>query len=142
MPEPPSLAAVSLFVRDMAASVAFYRAVGLDVPEGAEAQHHVGVTLPNGLALELDTHALTRAYDPTWQPPPAGGSGVLQFLLSSREAVDASYTRLTGAGYAGRLVPFDAFWGARYAVVLDPDGNFVALTSAQDPARGAPMPPL
>ena len=38
-------------------------------------------------------------------------------------AVDVAYGDLTEAGYAGQQPPFDAFWGARYAVVTDPDGN-------------------
>ena len=42
---------------------------------------------------------------------------------------------LTAAGYAGRQPPYDTFWGARYAVVADPDGNDVGIMSALDPAR-------
>jgi uncharacterized glyoxalase superfamily protein PhnB len=33
------------------------------------------------------------------------------------------------AGHRSHLAPFDAFWGARYAVVLDPDGNRVGISS-------------
>jgi len=39
----------------------------------------------------------------------------------------AAWAELTGAGYAGHLEPWDAFWGMRYAVVRDPDGNPVDL---------------
>ena len=31
--------------------------------------------------------------------------------------------------------PYDAFWGARYAVVSDPDGNGVGIMSPIDPAQ-------
>ena len=31
--------------------------------------------------------------------------------------------------------PFDAFWGARYAIVADPDGNDVGLMSPIDESR-------
>jgi uncharacterized glyoxalase superfamily protein PhnB len=41
--------------------------------------------------------------------------------------VDALYEELVGSGYEGELKPWDAFWGQRYAVVLDPDGNGVDL---------------
>jgi uncharacterized glyoxalase superfamily protein PhnB len=44
--------------------------------------------------------------------------------------VDARYAELTAAGYEGHLKPFDAFWGQRYAVVHDPDGNAVDLYAA------------
>ena len=45
-------------------------------------------------------------------------------------AVDATYAKLTGAGYEGRTEPWDAPWGQRYATVLDPDGNSVDLFAA------------
>ena len=41
--------------------------------------------------------------------------------------MDAAYGELTATGYHGELAPFDAFWGQRYAVVHDPDGNGVDL---------------
>jgi uncharacterized glyoxalase superfamily protein PhnB len=34
---------------------------------------------------------------------------------------------LTAAGHHGKTAPWDAFWGQRYATVLDPDGNQVDL---------------
>jgi len=37
------------------------------------------------------------------------------------------YENLVGAGHHGELKPWDAFWGMRYAVVHDPDGNGVDL---------------
>ena len=38
-----------------------------------------------------------------------------------------AYAELTGAGAEGALEPWDAFWGMRYAIVHDPDGNPVDL---------------
>ena len=55
-------------------------------------------------------------------------------------AVDDTYTDITSAGYSGRQQPYDAFWGARYAIVEDPDGNPVGLLSPIDAAR-KPWPP-
>ena len=34
----------------------------------------------------------------------------------------------------------DAFWGARYAVVSDPEGNGVGIMSPVDPARRSEPP--
>ena len=59
---------------------------------------------------------------------------VLGFKFASRDEVDRVYADLTGAGYRGQQPPYDAFWGARYAVVEDPDGNAVGLMSPIDPA--------
>ena len=63
---------------------------------------------------------------------------VVGFSVASREAVDRLYQELTTAGYGGRQPPFDAFWGARYAIVADPDGNDVGLMSPMEESRRTP----
>jgi uncharacterized glyoxalase superfamily protein PhnB len=55
--------------------------------------------------------------------------------LPSRDAVDGRYDELTADGFPGRQAPYDAFWGARYAIVADPDGRDVGLMSPIDPDR-------
>jgi len=62
-------------------------------------------------------------------------SVIVGFSLPNRDAVDQRYAELTSAGYVGRQPPFDAFWGARYAIVADPDGNDVGLMSPIDETR-------
>ena len=47
---------------------------------------------------------------------------------------------LTVTGYRGASTAFDAFWGARYAIVEDPDGVAIGLMSPIDPARKMPPP--
>ena len=66
---------------------------------------------------------------------------IIGFSLSSREAVDDRYA-LVAAGYTGRQPPYDTFWGARYAVIEDPDGNRVGLMRTRDPARTSAPPAL
>jgi glyoxalase/bleomycin resistance protein/dioxygenase superfamily protein len=81
-----------------------------------------------------------------WRADPASARVVIGFSLPTREAVDERYAELTSAGYAGRQPPFDAFWGARYAIVADPDGNDVGLISPLEewrrtwPAKDSPPP--
>ena len=58
--------------------------------------------------------------------------------LADFKAVDQMYADLTGAGYRAQQPPYDAIWGARYAVVEDPDGNPVGLMSEADPALAQP----
>ncbi|MEV8532722.1 VOC family protein [Streptomyces sp. NPDC051211] len=127
----PRLDMIGLVVSDMAASLAFYRRLGLDIPAGAEAQPHVEVVLPGGMRVGWDTEEVMRSFDPGWSRPAAGGDRIgLAFLCGSPSEVDALYAELTEAGYAGRLKPWDAEWGQRYAVVLDPDGCGVSLFAA------------
>ena len=141
MPDPgPVIDQLNLAVRDMEATVAFYRRLGLriDAAPGAE---HVAVRLANGLSLELDAVSFVPQWDTGWSGT-TGGGAVLGFKLDTREAVDERYADLTGAGYRGHQPPWDAFWGARYAIVDDPDGHPVGLMSPVDPARrSSPTPP-
>jgi uncharacterized glyoxalase superfamily protein PhnB len=41
--------------------------------------------------------------------------------------VDEAFKKLTSAGFKAKKEPWDAFWGQRYASVIDPDGNAVDL---------------
>jgi uncharacterized glyoxalase superfamily protein PhnB len=41
--------------------------------------------------------------------------------------VDRTHAELVGAGHRSHKDPWDAPWGQRYAVVLDPDGTSVDL---------------
>ena len=43
------------------------------------------------------------------------------------------HAELSELGAGSHLAPFDAFWGQRYATVLDPDGIRVGLDAARSP---------
>ncbi|MBF6522612.1 hypothetical protein CJ469_03529 [Nocardia farcinica] len=118
---------IGIITSDMAASLAFYRTLGLEFPAGSEDQPHVEATLAGGMRLALDTEDTIRSFHPDWQPTRGGGRIGLAFRCADPAAVDALYAELTAAGYAGELKPWDAVWGQRYAVVNDPDGNGVDL---------------
>lgn len=119
---------IGIVVSDMAAALAFYRMLGMNLPATADTEPHVEVSLAGGLRLGFDTEDTIRSFDPGFTTPPPGGGRVgLAFLVPSPADVDVLYAELTGAGHHGELAPFDAFWGQRYAMVLDPDGNGVDL---------------
>jgi uncharacterized glyoxalase superfamily protein PhnB len=119
---------VDLTVKDVRASAEFYRKLGFDVPDvweqGGEAHH---CTIPDGPMM--NSLPLTKGFDPSW---PDGPGLVLIFHVEGRDAVDAKHAELVGGGFRSHLSPFDAFWGARYAIVDDPDGNHVGIMSESD----------
>ena len=117
---------VGIVVRDMGASLEFYRRLGLDIPEGAEDEPHAEATTPSGLRLAWDTAELIEQIDPTWTEPSGGHRIALAFLCPSPAQVDAKYDELAALGH-GHKEPWDAFWGQRYAIVKDPDGNTIDL---------------
>jgi catechol 2,3-dioxygenase-like lactoylglutathione lyase family enzyme len=134
----PQLNAIGMVVEDMSRALAFYRRLGLDLPPEADEQPHVEAPLPGGLRLLWDTVETVHSFDPDWQPP-RGGPGIsLAFDCGSPADVDRAYEELTSLGHEGHRPPWDAFWGQRYAVMRDPDGNsvdlFAALEGATPPA--------
>jgi catechol 2,3-dioxygenase-like lactoylglutathione lyase family enzyme len=128
MPAFPDL--VGLVVRDMAAALRFYRLLGMPIPDDTEKEDHVEVTGPNGLRVAWDTLALIKSFNPDWVENPTGNRIGLAFKCDSSAEVDALHAKIVAAGYHSHKAPWDAFWGQRYAVVVDPDGNLIDLFAA------------
>jgi uncharacterized glyoxalase superfamily protein PhnB len=137
MDEGSVLRGIHLIVRDVTATVAFYQRAGLEFESVSK---HFARVASERAALEIGSYELTRGYDPAFREPRAGGGTALQIGVDSREAVDAKFAELTGAGYPAHLAPFDAFWGSRYAEVRDPDGNIVGFQSPRDESKVARPP--
>jgi uncharacterized glyoxalase superfamily protein PhnB len=116
---------IGITVRDMAKALAFYRLIGLDIPSGVETEQHVECK-SNGYRIAWDSLELMKSLNPDWVEPVGNRIG-LAFLCDSPAEVDALYERVVAAGYIGHKKPWDAFWGQRYAVVVDPDGNLIDL---------------
>ncbi|MGA7098212.1 MAG: VOC family protein [Acidimicrobiia bacterium] len=117
---------IGLIVKDMSASLGFYRLLGLDIPPEADREPHVEITLPGGVRLAWDTVEVIESFT-DWEPPAGGHRIALAFLCDGPTDVDTQHGRLTDAGHQSHTDPFDAFWGQRYASVLDPDGNVIDL---------------
>jgi uncharacterized glyoxalase superfamily protein PhnB len=123
----PQLGVFAVVVKDMARSVAFYRQLGLEFPDGAEGEAHAEAPLPGGLRYALDTEDVMRMFDPEWRRPSEGHTTAGAFRCDSPEEVDGLYAELLEAGATPHKEPWDAFWGQRYAQLNDPDGNVLDL---------------
>ena len=136
--QPASLDQVNLVCADFDATLSFYRELGLSVreaPPSPDGIRHATAQMSGGIQLEFDNRPLARLYNAAWRSGVPDGATLATFVLPTRVAVDAIYARLLAAGHRGRQRPFDAFWGARYAIVADPDGRDVGLSSAIDEAH-------
>lgn len=122
---------VGIIVRDMAEALKFYRLVGLDIPTDADSESHVEFKTPGGFRIAWDTLELMQSIHADWVEPVGYRMG-LAFLCDSPADVDATHARLMAAGYESAKAPWDAFWGQRYAVVVDPDGNLIDLFAGLD----------
>ena len=116
---------IGIVVKEMSATLDFYRALGLDIPQGAEKEDHVEVKV-NGYRIAWDTEEVVKGFNPNWHAPDGSRIG-LAFLCDDAADVDATYQRVIAQGHRAHKEPFDAFWGQRYAQVLDPDGNVIDL---------------
>lgn len=125
MQSPVKSVVVELVTRDVARSLAFYRLLGLSVPEPEGP--HVEVALPGGNTLAFDTDEVIAGMHPGWTPPDGAGRVAIAFGFDAPREVDAVFEKLTAAGHPAVLKPFDAPWGQRYATVEDPDGTSVDL---------------
>jgi catechol 2,3-dioxygenase-like lactoylglutathione lyase family enzyme len=123
---PLTSAVFQVFAKDLQLSIDFYRLLGLPVPDPDVP--HVAVQLPGGNSLSLDTEETIAGMHPGWAPPSSPDSRLALALgVDSPAEVDALFEKVTAAGHAGPLAPYDAPWGMRYATVADPDGNWVDL---------------
>ncbi|QYR19677.1 VOC family protein [Paenibacillus sp. sptzw28] len=116
---------IGIIVKDMKRSLDFYRILGLEIPESANDDIHVEAQ-QSGFRLAFDTQETIKDVYGSWDEP-VGHRIELAFLCESREAVDELFRKITENGYNGHREPWDAFWGQRYAIVQDADGNLISL---------------
>ena len=99
--------------------------------------------MPSGLIIHFDSPRLAASYNTGWREPDGTGSGnMLSFKVAERDEVDELHRRLTDLGHPSPQAPYDAFWGSRFAIVDDPDGNHIGIMSAADPTRRTAPPDL
>lgn len=103
-----SLSAVTLAVREMARSTAFYEALGFERlyggPQAGFTSYRAGESYLNLIATEAAPGFWGRAI----------------FYVDD---VDAFHTSAKAAGLAPQFAPRDAPWGERHFHIFDPDGH-------------------
>jgi catechol 2,3-dioxygenase-like lactoylglutathione lyase family enzyme len=147
----PILSQINLVCGDVSASIAFYRRLGVDISDDriwrtASGEHHAGATDPSsddGIDFDLDSTAFAQHWNAGWKDrTDLRGRVVVGFSAPTRAAVDDVFRHMTGAGYRGLQEPYDAIWGARYAIIEDPDGIAVGLMSPVSADKKSAPPDL
>ncbi|MCC7440552.1 MAG: VOC family protein [Bdellovibrionales bacterium] len=120
------LDAIGIVSADLKRAVQFYELLGLSFGKDDAGADHLEANTPNGLRIMLDSESLMRKLDPAWKKP-VGQGMTLAFLCGSPAEVNSKFQAILSAGFRGKKEPWDAFWGQRYASVIDADGNAVDL---------------
>ena len=130
---------LGLIVQDMPTALAFYRRLGLAIPDGSETQSHVEIKMGSGMTFFLDSKPAR------WDPKYGGQSDanpgaaedrypvILEFYLKEQAALEAKYTELIDYGYQGYREPYVTPFGMYFAMIKDPDGNTILLSADAAP---------
>ena len=116
----PSLNQVTIGCRNYAASVDFYKALGLQQIVDSPSNGYARFEVPNGVTLSI--HASDDL-----------STSTVVYFESKR--LDAWASELASQGYAFEQMPQDESWGWREARLLDPSGNIVCLYNAGENRR-------
>ena len=120
---------VVLLVEDIPRSLAFYRHLGIEFPDGADERRDVGVDIGDGRTIIWST---TFGGNYPNRAAPSGGSRImLEFFVDGYAAVDAAHAELAAAGYHVVREPFVTNFDAYMCLVDDPDGNTVLVTAGE-----------
>lgn len=133
---------VNIVVKDVVGASEFLRSLGVDIPAASDewtewAPHHAGFPAASeGFGADLDSPAFASH----WGGLPGDFAGVVVNLRAEdRGSVDSTFDRALELDAEGLRAPYDAFWGARYAVVRGPGPMVVGIMSPVDlDSRGEP----
>jgi uncharacterized glyoxalase superfamily protein PhnB len=136
---------LNLVSADFDATMAFYRVLGVKIEEPARTAagepFHASHRPADGVALEVDSPGFARMWNKGWaDEADLAGRILFGLRVEDRETVDRLYGAATSRGHKGLQPPCDGFWGARYAIVEDPDGLAVGLMSPVKDRYRSPPP--
>jgi catechol 2,3-dioxygenase-like lactoylglutathione lyase family enzyme len=117
---------IDIVVADLAKSLAFYGALGLDAPAYDPEEPQIQIATEGGATIGLILESAMREHNPNWVTP-VGQRVTFACRCDTPAELDETYARVMRAGHVGLKEPWDAFWGQRYAFLQDPDGNRVDL---------------
>jgi uncharacterized protein len=117
---------ISLPVSDLAASIAFYKALGFGQNPQLSGEDGAAMVWSDAIQVMLVTHAKWRTF--TQRPfPPAGSCGLmLSLALESRAAVDAMNEAAAAHGGQADVNPMEDHGFMYTRDLADPDGHLWA----------------
>jgi catechol 2,3-dioxygenase-like lactoylglutathione lyase family enzyme len=126
-----SLQYTNVTVNDVDESIAFYKALGLDVQNDVASGEYRWVTLGSptqpGLGIVVSVPHAGRSQAEGDALQELLTKGVLPMLVFSSSDVDATFETLRATGAEVLQEPIDQAWGPRDCAFRDPSGNTVRI---------------
>lgn len=148
----PRVDQINVVVGDVDAVARFLSGLGVDIPTTMPEwdSHHRAIptaTSRHGgheldeptFEIDLDSGVFAQEWGGL---SPSFTGVVLNLRVDERAEVDRLHGLTLSLGGASLKVPYDAFWGSRYAVVEGPGSLVVGLMSVPDPAHRSAPPDL
>lgn len=115
---------LGIVTKNMTMAIDFYEMLGFSVI-GDSTEDYVELNNKN-VRISLNTSKMV-ADIYGYEPITTGDKLELAFLCDTVEEVNDTYKKMKDAGYDIFKEPWDAFWGQRYAIIKDIDGNLLSL---------------
>ena len=120
------LDAVGVVSKDIKKSVEFYSLLGFTFPEVPDDAMHIEAKRQEGSSrFMIDNYEMIKDHSGIEAKP--SNFSAFAIVCGSVAEVDATVRKVQEAGFEVAREPWDATWGQRYAVVIDPDGYGVDL---------------
>lgn len=103
---------VTIIVKDLGKSIAFYRMLGLDIPDGMENESFVDCTSESSTCICLVPETTVQQHRPGWKYPTTNGAISLQFKCSNQGDVDVLYTKFMNENYRSSMLPYNTPWAS------------------------------
>jgi uncharacterized glyoxalase superfamily protein PhnB len=120
------LDAISITSTDLTKTVEFYSLLGFEFPAFTpDTKHLEPITKEGDVRLMIDEAAFMTSMTGLIPKPPTHSSFAMK--CETPADVNACAASMKAAGFKIEKEPWDAFWGQRYAIVVDPDGYQIDL---------------
>lgn len=146
----PRVDQINVVVGDVAAAARFLVGLGVDLPSTMPEweTHHRSIPAATSLrgghdvveptfGIDLDSGVFAQRWGGL---APSFAGVVLNLRVHERAEVDRLHDLALSLAAQSLEMPYDAFWGSRYAVVEGPGPLIVGFMSVPDPSTAAPRP--
>lgn len=116
---------VGISAKNLLESVTFYKMLGFEFDPFQDSDQHVETTNTQGAKLMLDTEDLLFKLNGESTKPSNASAFAVE--IETPEKLNEIAGVLKKSGYTFQKEPWDAFWGQRYAIVIDPSGYLIDL---------------